>query len=124
MWIQGAQALSEPLSLGGPMALSPHITEYLKGARVIWALLAGYVPSLGERNLAASLLVPDPYKGDCKVEERIVKTPTQACTVCICVLTTPWTCDTIFPSLRVYSCKMGTVTVHAHRLFGRLNELI
>ena len=28
-----AQALSEPLSLGGPMALSPHTTEYLKGAR-------------------------------------------------------------------------------------------
>ena len=28
-----AQALSEPLSLGGPTALSPHTTEYLKGAR-------------------------------------------------------------------------------------------
>ena len=91
---------------------------------VFWVLLAGYVPSLGDRNLAASLLVPDPYKGDRKVGERIVKTPAQACTVGICVLTTPWTCDTTSPGLRVYGCKMGTVTVHAHKLFGRLNELI
>ena len=68
---------------------------------VFWVLLAGYVPSLGDRNLAASLLVPDPYKGDCKVGERIVKTPAQACTVCICVLTTPWTGDTTSPGLRV-----------------------